>query len=730
MKNLYILIVGLLLTAMISSCFNDLNTSPLDDDLITSGIVYDDPATYIGVLAKLYAGLAVSGQQGPAGQSDISGLDEGFGQYLRGYFYHQEFTTEEALVGWNDQTIKDFHAQAWSSGDAFIYGHYSRIMYQITLCNEFIRQTEPNVLDDRGVNADLKAEVELYRSEARFLRSLSYWHALDLFRNVPFVTEDDPVGSFFPKQTSPEELFSYIESELLDIEDKIIGARQNEYGRADQAAVQMLLSKLYLNATVYINQDKNTEALAYAKKVIGHGFELETEYPHLFLADNHKSQEIIFPVAFDGNRTRTWGGMTFIIRAAIGGSMPADESGVVNGWGGVRTTRQLVDKFPPGGGVYISSNEGNSGSYSKVYIPNSNQGFDATDTDASLTSVEGDKIYEGHVYFPEPGGEFFVTKFPSSNPQVLGDTDGDGFLETNGDNITFAEAGMYFIRVDLNDDSYIVEKRDWSVIGSATENGTTTDTPLEYDAERNALKANLDLNVGDLKFRSNGDWAVNLGDNDADGLLQQDGADITIDEAESYTIYLYLDKPDYTYQIDLNSFDRRAIFYKEGHNLDIDDVVEFTEGYAVTKFKNITSTGEPGSNLDFPDTDFPMFRLGDAYLIAAEAILRGATGGTKDEALMYFNALRERAFTTTSGNITMDALDLPLILEERAKELYWECHRRTDLVRFGQFTDGDYVWQWKGGVKEGTQTSSHRNIFPIPANDMAANPELTQNPGY
>jgi hypothetical protein len=253
---------------------------------------------------------------------------------------------------------------------------------------------------------------------------------------------------------------------------------------------------------------------------------------------------------------------------------------------------------------------------------------------------------------------------------------------------------------------------------------------MEYDPELKAFFVNVNMNAGEFKFRSNGEWDVNMGDTDGDAILEYDGGNITILEAESYTVYLYIDRPDYTFQVDLNSFDRRSIFYGDGHNLDIDDIVEFTEGYAVTKFKNVTSTGEPGKNLDFPDTDFPMFRLGDAYLMASEAILRGATNGTTDEALMYFNDLRQRAYTTTSGNITLDELTLDLILEERARELYWECHRRTDLIRFGQFTDGDYVWQWKGDVKEGVSTEAFRDIFPIPANDLAANPGLNQNPGY
>ncbi|MBK8503255.1 MAG: hypothetical protein IPL46_14175 [Saprospiraceae bacterium] len=135
----------------LSGCVGDLDTIPIDEDVVTAAVVYDNPESYLGVLAKLYAGLAVSGQQGPAGQSDIEGIDEGFGQYLRGYWYHQELSTDEALVGWNDQTIRDFHAQNWSSDDGFIFAMYSRIFYQIALCNEFIRETTDAKIADRGL---------------------------------------------------------------------------------------------------------------------------------------------------------------------------------------------------------------------------------------------------------------------------------------------------------------------------------------------------------------------------------------------------------------------------------------------------------------------------------------------------------------------------------------------------------------------------------------------------
>ncbi|MBK9737789.1 MAG: hypothetical protein IPO92_23770 [Saprospiraceae bacterium] len=349
MKFMYLkLMVIIALICTSQGCVKDLDTLPLDKNIYTSNVAFDTPEAYLQVLAKLYAGFAVSGQQGPAGQADISGIDEGFGQYLRGFWYHQELTTDEAVIGWNDQTIKNFHNQNWTASDGFTYAFYSRVFYQVAACNEYLRQTTDSKLDERGVSGTLRSDITKYRAEARFLRALSYWHALDIFRNVPFATENDPVGSFVAPQYDATKLFNFIEAELLDIEDKVSAPRGNQYGRADQAAVWTLLSKLYLNAEVYLGQKKYDQSLLYAEKVLNAGFTLEPEYGNLFLADNHNSKEIIFPINFDGVQTRTWGGMTFIIRAGIGGSMDPAFSGVAGGWGGSRTTKQLIEKVSCG----------------------------------------------------------------------------------------------------------------------------------------------------------------------------------------------------------------------------------------------------------------------------------------------------------------------------------------------------------------------------------------------
>lgn len=727
-KYIYIKIMSLAgLLFICNSCFNDLDTIPLDNDIVTAASVYDDPNAYKQVLAKLYAGLAVSGQEGPSGQADISGIDEGFGQYLRGLWYHQELTTDEAVIGWNDQTIKDFHGQTWSSADGFTYAFYSRVFYQIPLCNEFLRETTDAKLDSRGVDSDLKKDIQGFRAEARFLRALSYWHALDIFRNVPFVTEDDIVGSFFPEQIKGPDLFNYIESELKAIENEIALVRTNEYGRADQGAVWALLAKLYLNAEVYTGTPRYTDCLTYCEKIINGGYTLDPVYQNLFLADNGHNNEIIFPITFDGVNTKTWGGTTFIIRAGIGGSMNPVASGVSSGWGGTRTTKQLIAKFPQNlGGIVVAPNEGLTASYPKVYMPGDYQGWNGTSATTTLAAKNSDKIYEGYQYFPEDNNKFFITKYPLS--PGYGDNDGDGNL-TIGDTITAGPAGLYYVQVDFNNNTYVMERREWGVLGDATATGWDSDTNMEWDAAREAMKITISLNPGVIKFRANDDWAANLGDNNADGILTQDGNDIVIAEGGNYEILLFLDKPDYTYQLKNTSTDVRGLFYKAGQNLEIADLTLFTEGYAINKFKNVNSDGSPGSNPDHTDTDFPVFRLADIYLMAAEAIMR--SGGNMETAVGYFNTVRKRAFNNSSaGDITAGELTLDFLLDERARELYWECQRRTDLIRFGKFSNTDYLWAWKGGVMEGKSVEAWRDIFPIPSADLGANPNLEQNTGY
>lgn len=537
-KSIFILIIsGLLLTTY--SCVGDLDVEVKDPNQIVGAEAYQSLDDYTSGIAKVYAGLVLSGQQGPAGAGDIGGIDEGFGQYMRAYWQLQQLPTDETKIAWNDGTLQTLNFQTWSSSSEFINAAYSRFLYEVELANQFLRDSEDSRLNAIGLTDAEKAVVAEYRAEARWLRALGYYHAMDLFGNIPFKTEADPVGGFLAPQWNSADVFNYLESELLDIENLMVAPRQNQYGRADRAAAWALLAKMYLNAEVYTGQARWDDVITYSEKIMDAGYSLAVNYENLFRADNHVGDarsEIIFGIPGDANHLQSFGGINFIINASIGGEASPAELGVPGGgWAGTRTTKNLIHLFAPDG------------------------------------------------------------------------------------------------------------------------------------------------NVGAVE--------------DARGMRYQGG---------------------------------NGIFFTDGQNLEMNDVTMYQDGFGVFKFKNINADGSPGmtgqNDASMTSVDYPLFRLGDVYLMWTEAKMKkGAADAT------YVNMLRTRAGAqqVSAGQINED-----FVLDERGRELYWEATRRTDLIRFGKFTGGDYLWPWKGEVAEGVSTDSHYNLYPIPVSDMAANPNLTQNAGY
>ncbi len=171
---------------------------------------------------------------------------------------------------------------------------------------------------------------------------------------------------------------------------------------------------------------------------------------------------------------------------------------------------------------------------------------------------------------------------------------------------------------------------------------------------------------------------------------------------------------------------RASLFWTQGHNYEMEDYKEWTDGYPSIKFRNTNFSGTslPSS---FSSTDFPLFRLADAYLMYAECAIRGAGGADMNTAVQYVNdvRLRSNASTVNQGDLT-----LQFMIDERGRELNLEGHRRTDLIRFGMFTGGSYLWPWKGGVKNGASIPETYNLFPIPSSALQANTNLSQNPGF
>lgn len=241
----------------------------------------------------------------------------------------------------------------------------------------------------------------------------------------------------------------------------------------------------------------------------------------------------------------------------------------------------------------------------------------------------------------------------------------------------------------------------------------------------------LSINYDGERTRNNGGatFLVNCGSNSG---YQATYADILLNYGirENANWSGYRARKEFSERWDEN--DKRRLFV--GEEISITDAIEFKQGLATYKWRNITidasGNWEYGAHIAFADNDFPLFRLAEMYLIYAEAVKRGGEGSSS-KALEYINKLRERAFGNTNHNYTVfNNVTLEDILNERGFELYWEAHRRTDLIRFGMFSGSKYIWEWKGGIRNGRAVSSHYNLYPLPSSDLMANPNLKQNPNY
>lgn len=330
-----------------SGCMKKLDLTPTND--ITADEVYKDVTGYKQALAKVYGAFALTGNAGGTGNADISSQiikDEGNSDFLRLYWNLQELTTDESAWSWqNDAGIQGLKEMSWSSNNAIINGLYYRSFFQITVCNDFIRQCADDKVSSRGITGTDADDIKKYKAEARFIRAYQYWVLMDMFGNPPFVDENSPVATGLPPQIERKDLFTYIESELKAIESDLADAKTNEYGRADKAAAWALLARMYLNAEVYTGTAKYTEAITYCNKVIAAGYSLHDNYRELTLADNNlNTDENIFTIAYDGTYTQNWGGTTYLAHGPA--AVPGSISGTSGSWGGLRHTQQFVSLFP------------------------------------------------------------------------------------------------------------------------------------------------------------------------------------------------------------------------------------------------------------------------------------------------------------------------------------------------------------------------------------------------
>lgn len=552
LKNiLYSMMMGTAVLTGTTSCVSDLDQYPHTET--TSKDVYTSLANYEAVLGKIYAAMVTSGQGKGGDNKDMeSVLNNGSGfDYMRMFINMQECGTDEFASTWltGEQTTGLTYL-SWDANDAWVSDMYYRIYYNIALCNEFLRNA--NSASFSGADAE---KLKEYKAEVRFMRALFYYHALDFFRYIPMVTENDPVGSFIPPRYTPQQTFDYIESELKDCVGDMLPASTCPYGQASQGAAYTLLAKLYLNSEVYTGVAKYTECKEACEKVMGMGYSLESDYSKLFNADNDKrTNEIIFALPVSAEHTVSWGASTYLVCGQLSMSnanQNVADFGATSGWSEFRLRPEFVDKF------------------------------------------------------------------------TQADIDGD------------------------------------------------------------------------------------------------------------------------------DNCDKRCKFFTNGQSKDITDMTTETAGYLSEKWSNLKDDGTTASNTGDAgvDTDFPLFRLADVYLMYAECVVRTGddwdnwAGGSDAEsdsrkkgAIYWINKVRERAYGIDENgnpkgqvwkeNFSSKDAFLQFILDERARELYHEGYRRTDLIRYGQFTTNKYIWQWKGGVHDGQAVDSKYNIYPIPNTELTANPNL------
>ena len=518
---------GLLL--IFTSCTDDLNVTPEDDDVFTADQFYSQPGAYKQALAGVYGNLSLTGTNG-AESSFLQGVDAGTSQYGRCLWYLQDLTADQVVWSYeNDPGTRELQRNIWNANNPIVLGMFSRAMVQVAIVNEFLKQSTTEKLNERGIAAAEIANINVYRSEARVLRALAYYNLMDLYGKAPFITENDPVNFQGPEYNRGQ-LFTFIESELTAVLPTLKAPRTNEYGRVDQGVANMILAKIYLNAQVYIGQNRYADCVTKCNDVIAGGYILNSNYLNNFKKDNDTSSEMIFTLQSDAVTTQNYGPTTVFCNGQAGSIENNGSAFGVGGWGGaIRLRKQFSILFE-------------------------NPLFDS---DARNTIISADR------------------------------------------------------------------------------------------------------------------------------------------------------------------------------SIEITDLLDKDQGYVFGKYSNISSTGVAGSNSTFVDTDFPLFRLADVYLMYAECAVRGASNATMSQALTYVNMLRERAFSgSTTANITMGELNLDYIIDERSRELYMESHRRQDLIRFGKYTGGSYNWAWKGNGSNGIALSSNLKVFPLPTASIASNPNLTQNTGY
>lgn len=265
-----------------------------------------------------------------------------------GIWRTQEVTGDQIVIparpnGWVDGGIyRRMHQHSWTPEDDVVIQNWNRTYAGITNCNKVIYQIESGYIQ---VPEETIAETI---AELRTLRASYYYLLLDIYGNVPIVTDFNVPEGFLPEQSSRQEVYDFVRTEILESIDHLSEANDpSTYGRFNKWAAYTLLAKLYLNAEIYTGTSRWEECVDACNAVINSGaYILEPDQKNVFVTENQNSKEIIFGLAIDDNYTKNWN--TFDIHMqTLQPAMQTKYNLLSSPWGGMCAIPQFIDTFEP-----------------------------------------------------------------------------------------------------------------------------------------------------------------------------------------------------------------------------------------------------------------------------------------------------------------------------------------------------------------------------------------------
>ena len=281
------------------------------------------------LFTNIFNRMIQTGNCRPAGCSDLPDVyDEGHASFIRALSYMNDISSDQIYWVWNDMGVGDLRHNNFKPDNVVMNTMFQRLYYNIYLCNSFLSHATP----DDAVRA----------AEVRFVRAYLYYQLMDLFANVPIVTNN--ADFFTAPQATRAQVYDFVEAELLAAEQGML-ATKSDYYRLDKVAAWLLLSRLYLNSEVYAGKQEFSKSAEYAYKVLQSSYSLCPNYPYLFMGDNNTNgaqNEIIWALREEGTMHSCYGGSLYLVAAFADGRTNV---GINNSWTCINTLAKLTALF-------------------------------------------------------------------------------------------------------------------------------------------------------------------------------------------------------------------------------------------------------------------------------------------------------------------------------------------------------------------------------------------------